>query len=231
MYAFLDDARLAGATIVHAVSDSKMHYLNDPAVAPFVLLAKDVAPSERAPQPAHEWDWLSRTSLLGLNPPPPLSLNVGRVCGSAGAELFNTKDKRGSKGRKPENLPGLQATFLKTGDVVAAELDAVYAAVMRRRPTRIFFVGVHLDLCLLYSRWFSALRVAARWDLPPATQLAYIVPLVDVSNSDADEPDVTKQVDRDPVMVARMACWIRCVASPQLLSRQNVVDLYDLIMP
>ena len=217
VYEFLDAARAAGALVVHAVSDSKMHYLSDPAVAPHVVLASSVPESERAPREGAVRDWqLYTREFLTRDfsgyPPPPLSLGVHLVCGNAGRAIFDARDEPGSAGRKPAHLKGLKAERLRRGDVVAAELDAVYAVVARRRPKRVVYVGVHLELCILYSRWFSLLRVA-HWPGLERAQLAVVVPLVDVSNSDADDPDVTRQVERDEALIDKMACWIRCVAA------------------
>jgi len=219
VYAFLDAARGAGALVVHAVSDSKTHYLLDPAVAPHAVLAASVPDAERAPDgPKRDCSAYTRDGLTKdfEGPKPPVSLGVHLACGNAGRAIFDAREKPGSPGRKPAEMKGLKAEHLRPGDVVAAELDAVYAVVRRRRPKRVIYVGVHLELCILYSRWFSLLCVA-RWPGMERTKLAVVVPLVDVSNTDPDDPDVTRQVERDVALVERTACWIRCAAAPRLL--------------
>jgi hypothetical protein len=226
LYEFLDAARARSALIVHAVSDSKNHYLLADDVRPFVR--RDTDPGTLAiPTPlARSWDWITKAKLSELGPlPPPVSLSIDKVCGNAGAALF------GDKNRKPAWMPGLNASRLGKGDVVATEQNAIYTALVQHRPRvrRILFVGVHLHLCLLYSRWFSLLRVAKAWGLD-RVRMGVVVSLTDVGNSDPEQ-DPSSQTAIDVGLVRKTACWIRCQVAPAVLGGHvdDIVRLYDFV--
>jgi hypothetical protein len=151
-----------------------------------------------------------------------MTLSVDRVCGEEGRALFGTS-------RKPSGQPGLNASNIDPAyDVVAVDQDVIYSAIMthRKRIKRILYVGVHLELCILYSRWFSLLRVAKFWNLGDDVRYGVVVPLVDVSNTHQDE-HYSLQTKRDPTAVAAMACWIRDTAAPKFLAGRETIDLYD----
>jgi len=220
VYSFLGAARARGALIVHAVSDSKNHYLLDPLVAPFVKRDSDAGTLELPAGLAHDWGWIDRKQLNALA--PPVSLSLDKVCGDEGAKLF------GDNNRKPAGMPGLNHTRLVRGDVVATEQNAIYTAVKRHATPvqRIFFVGVHLQLCILYSRWFAMLRVAKAWGLN--AELGIVVGLTDVSNTNLTD-DYRLQTKVDVDTVHKTACWIRCKVAPAVLGGEvdDVITLYD----
>jgi len=216
LFEFLSVARSKGALIVHAVSDSKNHYLLDPLVQPFVKRETDAGVLHIPKGLAQEWTWVDKPRLNELG--PPVSLSLDKVCGEKGANLF------GDKNRKPKWLPGLNASRLVAGDIVATEQDAIYTEIINHVPKvrRIFFVGVHLQLCILYSRWFSILRMAKAWNFDNV-EFGIVVSLTDVSNTNPSE-DYNLQTKIDWKLVKQTSCWIRCKVAPAILGGK--VDQY-----
>jgi hypothetical protein len=239
MFDFLDHARTRGALVLHAVSDGKLHYLEEPDVLPYVRRAMqfggglddggetghtaelvpprhDTHTGETLPEAARHWGLVDRNTLRKLVPPPPLTLSLDEVCGESGKALFANKDTEGSPGRKPKWMKGLNTTRLVHPDIVAAEREAIYRVLKQKKPRRILFAGVHLELCILYSRWFSVLRMMKAWEFPSDTRFGILVPLVDISNT---RPPQRRQPqhERDFHEIWRMACWIKCVAVPQVV--------------
>jgi len=215
---FLAKARRKGALVIHAVSDSKPHYLNEPGI---IQAARTKATSRVPDGGGRDWGSIDKFELRTLEPPPPTSLSLDRACGDSGMSLFGA--------RKPRGLPGLNETNVDAAyDMVAIDMDVIYSAIKshKTRIRRILYVGVHLDLCILYSRWFSILRVAKFWNLGSDVEYGIIAPLVDMSNSRPTEHFSTQMV-RDPDAVARMACWISCVAGPQVVGPDSRIRVFD----
>jgi len=214
---FLAKARRKGALVVHAVSDSKAHYLKEPGV---VKSAPTTATHKVPDGGGRDWNSVSKFLLRSYEPPPPVSLSLDRACGDSGRALFGASKPKGMNGLNETNLDPLY-------DIVAVDQDIIYSAIKNHKVPvqRILYVGVHLDLCILYSRWFSILRVAKFWQLDSDVQYGIVTPLVDMSNSEPTE-HYLNQMERDAKAVENMACWISCVAGPKFLG-EDKIQLYD----
>lgn len=215
---FLAKARRRGALVIHAVSDSKPHYLNEPGI----IKASRTKAAMRVPDGGgRDWGSITKFTLRSYDPPPPTSLSLDRTCGDAGRPLFGAQ--------KPRGMLGLNASNIDTSyDIVAIDQDVIYSAIKLHsaKIKRILYVGVHLDLCILYSRWFSLLRIAKFWDLGDDIQYGIVENLLDMSNSRPEEHYETQLV-RDGEAVENLSCWISCVAAPNFLGQTNRVRVYD----
>jgi hypothetical protein len=216
---FLSKGRRKNSLIIHAVSDSKPHYLNEPGI---IKAASKTKATLRVPDGGgRDWGSINKFLLRELKPPPPTSLSLDRTCGDSGRELFGAQ--------KPKGMNGLNETNLDPSyDIVAIDQDVIYTAIKTHKTKirRILYVGVHLDLCILYSRWFSILRVAKYWDLGEDMQYGIVANLVDMSNSKPKE-HFTLQMQRDKEAVENLACWISCVAAPNILGEHRKIQIYD----
>lgn len=170
---------------------------------------------------AEDWNAISRLDLIALNPPSSLKLNL--VCGNQGKSMFLN--------RKPKNVHGLnlESCFDPLWDVVSVDASEIYAVLNNPSATRILYTGVHLDLCILYSRWFSLLRVAKFWNLNHVKVFGIVVPLVDTSIQN-ENADYKNNMVRNHREVLEMALWIRDVAAPQVLGKElaKMVVLYNV---
>lgn len=212
---FLAQARAKGALVIHAVSDNKPHYLNQEDIRPAVRTKAQFKVPEG---PGRDWFSVGKSLLRSYDPPPPTSLSLDRVCGDDGRSLFTD--------RKPKWMPGLNANGVDVGyDIITIDMDVVYSSILNHPPgvKRILYVGVHLELCLLYTRWFSVLRAAKFWGLP--VEFAYVTNLVDVSNTNQTRP-FSEQLERDQKQIDKVACWIKCVAFPNFVGGTRHLQLY-----
>lgn len=216
---FLSKARRRNSLIIHAVSDSKPHYLNEPGI---IKAATKIKATLRVPDGGgRDWGSLNKFILRELKPPPPTSLSLDRTCGDSGRELFGAQ--------KPKGMKGLNETNLDPNyDIVAIDQDVIYSAIKlhKTKIRRILYVGVHLDLCILYSRWFSILRVAKYWELGDEIEYGIVANLVDMSNSKPKEHFML-QMQRDKEAVENLACWISCVAAPNILGEHGKIQIFD----
>jgi hypothetical protein len=115
--------------------------------------------------------------------------------------------------------------------MVAFDKDVIFSLI-KSHPTpirRVLFVGVHLDLCILYSRWFSILRVAKFWGLDEVQEFGLISNLLDMSTYNTSRP-MEMEKERDQDKVKDLACWVKCEAAPSFLGDgAKPVTVYDFI--